>query len=374
MHILLNGLTQRPGGGLVVLEGLVSGLAGASDDLTLTVLAYDEVVYSTLVGLNYRNVNVIQAPKLNGLIDKLIVPFRVRTASRNQQCDLVLTLNFFIPLIPVPQIVYHVDMERFEHHSVFPVTLHNILEKIRDRSARRALNSANANVFESVFLQKTAETHCALKPRRPSVIYIGIKQDTLLNLSDKHSQLSDGLIVAVTNPLGYKNSLAMVPVLAGLIQQEPEVDWKLRIFGGQGESAWSELIQAASHAGVSDKIEFMGYQSREVLNESLDVAICLLNTSLLESFCMVALEAMARRCPVIVSASAAMPESVGDAGIVIEPDNTDKIVEEILRLRFDSEFRAMIEAKSVQRAAELTWEKSGKAFYELGRSLTNSSV
>jgi len=369
---LLNGLTQRPGGGLVILEALLTGIAQASEAVRISVLVYDERVYSTLHRLGYSKVNVVRLPKVNDLVDKFVVPLRLRSAVSKHPYDLLITLNFFIPAVEIPQIVYHVDMERFEFHSLLPFSFRGLLEKIRDQSARRALVCAQANVFESEFLRKTAEEYSALQINNPKVIYIGIDNTSVIQTDSAICTMEDGLIVAVTSPNKYKNAVAMVPVVLALREEMPAVNWRIRIFGGEDQSSWSRLVQVATEAGVEESFEFMGYQSREVLNASLDLAICQLNTSRLESFCMVALEAMARGCPVIVSGDAAMPESVGNAGVIVDPDETDKIVEKILRLRSDSKYRLEIRQRSIEWAASLTWESSGEAFYRIGCSLTGS--
>jgi len=372
MRILLNGLTQRPGGGMVVLQGLVSGIASASETDELVVIAYDDDVYACLKDLGLSNVQVIQANKINALFDKLVVPYRVRATALKYKCDILVTLNFHVPLLPIPQVVYHVDLERFEHHSLLPLSLHNMLEKLRDRSAKRALIKADANVFESNFVHKTAEKHCKVTIQNPSVIYIGIDGTTVQNENAITPVIDNGLIVVVTNPLIYKNNEAVVPIVAALASREPNVNWRIRLFGGKGIAVWCNLIDLAEKAGIRDRFEFMGYRTRTELNASLDVAVCQLNTSRLESFCMVALEAMARGCPVIVSQDAAMPESVGDAGVILDPDNTLAIVDKISQLNSDKESHAELKNKAIMWASKHTWDRSGNAFYKLCYELRTS--
>jgi len=365
MRILLNGLTQRPGGGMVVLQGLVSGIAKASTTNDLVVIVYDDTVNASLKDLGFNNVQVIQIDMVFDLIDKLSVPYRVRSAALNNQCDILITLNFHVPFLPIPQIVYHVDLERFEHHSIFPLSVNNLLEKIRDSSAKRALYKADANVFESNYVYKAAQHHCNIRVCNPSVIYIGIDSNNIESTNATNTGIDKGLIVVVSNPLAYKNNEALVPVVVELIEREPQTNWRIRLFGGSDTSVWCQLIELATANNVRDRFEFMGYQARSVLNESLDIAVCELNTSRLESFCMVALEAMARGCPVIVSGDTAMPESVGDAGIILDPDKTMAIAEKIMFLNSATEARLELKWKAIRWAGNHTWARSGEAFCEL---------
>lgn len=349
-----------------MLEGIVTGISRARSGAQIFVIVYDETVDATLRSRKLENVYIQRIGRVQDLFDKIVVAQRVRSAVRRFRCDVLLTLNFFVPRVLVPQIVYHVDLERFEHHSIVPPILFNITEKIRDRRAKLALINAAANVFESRFLRQAAVTyHNKIVVCNPSVIYIGIDENSIVEAGVVNDQLDDGLIVSVTNPLEYKNNGALVPVLAELQKREPNVNWRVRIFGGEGESVWGELIALAVRAGVRDRFEFMGYQNRAVLNASLDSAICEFNTSKLESFCMVALEAMARGCPVVVSSEAAMPESVGSAGFVIDPDDFKAVADKIVHLRNAPDVRMEIKRKSVVWARRLTWSQSGEAFVSL---------
>jgi len=357
---------------MVVLQGLVSGIASAGTTDELIVIVYDHAVCACLQELSLDNVQVIQADTVFDLVDKMVVPFRVRSAVLKYQCDVLITLNFHVPLLPVPQIVYHVDLERFEHHSIFPLSLGSLLEKVRDKSAKRALRKADANVFESHFVYKVAQAHCKVPIQNPSVIYIGIDSNNLKDTNAIGTKLDKGLIVVVSSPLAYKHNEALVPVLVELKKRSPETNWRIRLFGGQDISVWSELIHLTDAADVRDRFEFLGFQARSVLNDSLDVAVCELNTSRLESFCMVALEAMARGCPVIVSGDASMPESVGDAGIVLDPDKSSAIADKIIQLNCANGDRLNLKKRSIVWASRHTWERSGVAFRELCFDLRTS--
>jgi len=146
MRILLNGLTQRPGGGMVVLQGLVSGIANACTSDELVVIVYHDTVYSALQQLGLPNVQVIQANKIIDLVDKLVVPLRVRSAALQFKCDVLVTLNFHIPFSPLPQVVYHVDLERFESHPVFPLSL----------------RTCSSQISFSMRLKSTAKSQCRI--------------------------------------------------------------------------------------------------------------------------------------------------------------------------------------------------------------------
>jgi glycosyltransferase involved in cell wall biosynthesis len=66
---------------------------------------------------------------------------------------------------------------------------------------------------------------------------------------------------------------------------------------------------------------------------------------------------MAAGTPAIVSDRASLPEVVGDVGIVVGPDRTEKIVNEVQRLKEDQQFRRRCVEAGHVRAEKYRWER-----------------
>ena len=78
---------------------------------------------------------------------------------------------------------------------------------------------------------------------------------------------------------------------------------------------------------------------------------------------------MACGCPVIASNSSSLPEVVGDAGVLVEPNNMEELAEAILKVLHDGDLRHALKAKGIQRAAHFTWERTAKTTRDLYASL-----
>jgi glycosyltransferase involved in cell wall biosynthesis len=74
-----------------------------------------------------------------------------------------------------------------------------------------------------------------------------------------------------------------------------------------------------------------------------------------EGFGLPALEAMARGCPVVASAAGALPEVVGDAGVLVGPGDADALAGALDSLLGDDEERARRAEAGRRRAAGFTW-------------------
>ena len=158
-------------------------------------------------------------------------------------------------------------------------------------------------------------------------------------------------------------------MLAELVQRRPEVDWRLVIAGGANAEKWRPYEAYAEELGVRERIEWLGFVNQEELTRHIRKSLCLVTTSLVESFCMVALEAMARGCPSIVADCTSMPESVGDAGLLAEPENPTSFSDCVLKYFDDESFRADYIARGFDRVSQFSWDRCGEEFSDLFKSL-----
>ena len=77
-----------------------------------------------------------------------------------------------------------------------------------------------------------------------------------------------------------------------------------------------------------------------------------------EGFGLPALEGMARGCPVVVSDTGALPEVVGDAGLLVKPGDADALAGALDRILTDDAFAASLGGSGRRRAATFTWQSS----------------
>jgi len=91
--------------------------------------------------------------------------------------------------------------------------------------------------------------------------------------------------------------------------------------------------------------------------------------SLHEGFGLTAIEAMACGTPVIVSDGGALPETVGDAGLVVDALDTDAWAAALDRVCGDSAVRAELVAAGARRAAALAWPDCARRYLDVYRSV-----
>jgi alpha-1,3-rhamnosyl/mannosyltransferase len=102
-------------------------------------------------------------------------------------------------------------------------------------------------------------------------------------------------------------------------------------------------------------------------------AVGLVYPSTYEGFGLPITEAMAAGCPVIASTATALPEVVGDAGIVVDPRDRDGWADAMLRLLDDDELRRRLIAAGKERVTSMTPASTARRLVEAYRRALEGS-
>ena len=94
--------------------------------------------------------------------------------------------------------------------------------------------------------------------------------------------------------------------------------------------------------------------------------------SLYEGFGLTALEAMACGAPVIASNTAAFPEMVGEAALLINPNDSNKLADAMKNISENKTLANTLRERGLQRAAQFTWDESTRRTQEIICKMGNS--
>jgi glycosyltransferase involved in cell wall biosynthesis len=94
-----------------------------------------------------------------------------------------------------------------------------------------------------------------------------------------------------------------------------------------------ELLRVAQACGVVERVALIGFVSDDERNALYTIADCAVFPSLYEPFGIVALEAMALHCPVVVSDTGGLREVVRPetTGLLVTPDDAEALADAITR-------------------------------------------
>jgi glycosyltransferase involved in cell wall biosynthesis len=119
---------------------------------------------------------------------------------------------------------------------------------------------------------------------------------------------------------------------------------------------------------------FLGRVSSHDLHFLYNAALCLVHPAFYEGFGLTPLEAMACGTPVVVSNVSSLPEVVGDAALLVDPQNDEEITVALWRVLTDASLRAGLREKGLQRAAAFSWERAAELTMEVYLQAAGLSV
>ncbi len=119
---------------------------------------------------------------------------------------------------------------------------------------------------------------------------------------------------------------------------------------------------AGSHApGDVHIIDSIGREERPLL---LSAASVLVYPSLMEGFGFPPLEAMACGTPVIAAATSSLIETVGDAGLLVDPYRIDGMAAAIASVLTDAGLRSRLVSRGYERAGSFSWPRAAQRTLE----------
>jgi len=147
-------------------------------------------------------------------------------------------------------------------------------------------------------------------------------------------------------------------VLRGEIAGHPLYrDLRLIIIGDE-ISKYPSLRHAVIQSRVEDVVRFLGFVPIDTLRVFYQAAAAFVFPSLYEGFGLPPLEAMACGTPVVASNVSALPEVVGDAASIVNPENVFDIARGIREVLLDQELRGTLVRRGFAQLKRFSWERS----------------
>lgn len=134
-----------------------------------------------------------------------------------------------------------------------------------------------------------------------------------------------------------------------------------------GRKGWNtgEIENTYQKTAHRQKIKFLDFVQDEDLVYLYNGASLFCYPSLYEGFGLPPLEAMACGVSVITSNISSLPEVVGDAGQLIDPNNYQEISQAMNRVLSNEKVRQSMIAKGLKRAEQFSWQKSARQTHQV---------
>ena len=136
-----------------------------------------------------------------------------------------------------------------------------------------------------------------------------------------------------------------------------------------GRFGWmfDELLQQIEKLSLTDKVILTGYVEQEDLPMVYNLCDLFVYPTLYEGFGLPALEAMACGIPVITTDVSSLPEIVGEAGLLVPPDDVEALFQGINNVLNDEDLRLNMARRGTEQAAKFSWDRAARSTLEVYR-------
>jgi glycosyltransferase involved in cell wall biosynthesis len=273
------------------------------------------------------------------------------------------------------------------------ITVHDVLEHMyrqREHSGirraahfhltRRVLQGAARIFAVSNFTKKDVEALFRIPPEKIEVIYnaiderfrLGHATDADRQFIAERYQVSYPFILYAGRISPHKNVGRIIEAFSALkaeLEKEGKFpDLKLIIIGDE-LSRQPELRRTVVRSAVQNDVRFLGFVPIEVLRIFYDTAKIFVFPSLYEGFGLPPLEAMAHGTPVVTSNTTSLPEVVGNAAVLVNPENLFEIMRALHRVLLDQPLRDKMKQRGYEQAARFSWEASARRVLQAYREV-----
>ena len=233
--------------------------------------------------------------------------------------------------------------------------------------ARAYARGAAAIIADSEHSRQAIVARLGLPAERVVVIPVGLGREFVASAPSPAQRdryrLGPRYVLYVGNFLPHKNLPLLLRAWAALPASHRGTH-RLILAGGDrgGQPALAALARTL---GIAASVDFSGLVADEDLPAVYGGAVALVLPSLEEGFGLPALEAMACGAPVIVSTRGALPEVVGDAGVLVDPERPEALTAALTRVLGNEIEREAMRRRGLARAATFTAERTAGRVIEV---------
>ncbi|PSB35123.1 glycosyltransferase family 4 protein [Chlorogloea sp. CCALA 695] len=168
-----------------------------------------------------------------------------------------------------------------------------------------------------------------------------------------------------------KNLTLLIKCFCQIVTENPNLDLNLVLVGVSGWKNKDIFEIVEKNSQLKSRIIFTGYIPDNDLSAIYSGAIAFVYPSLYEGFGLPPLEAMQCGIPVITSNTSSLPEVVGNAGITIDPTQSDELCQAMLDVVNNSKLRAQMSLLSLEQASKFSWKKCAEQTVEVYKIAAN---
>lgn len=305
------------------------------------------------------------------------IPVTLPAELRRHPVDLLHVQYTAPPFAPCPVVATVHDLS-FEH---LPATFKRRSWMQMRLTVRRTVRAAAHIIAPSEYTRRDLVETYRVPRERTSVVplaaaahFAPVRDEKELRRVRQAYGIASDYILAVGSIQPRKNLTRLIEAYAGLRRQRAHDKLPPLVIAGKRAWLFEETLRAVERCGIDDAVKFTGYVPEADLPALYSGAHCFVYPSFFEGFGLPPLEAMRCGTPVIAGDRTSLPEVVGDAGLLVDPFDTDAITSAIARLIDDPDLHTTLSERGLLRARQFDWRETARLTLEVYQRATGGTM
>jgi len=238
---------------------------------------------------------------------------------------------------------------------------HNWIMKFIKKHAKKIITISKFSKQEIIELYN-------IEPEKIAIIYNGFNQmayrpvekaSTIKKVLQKY-QLTKPFFLNIARLEYKKNILGLIKAFKIFQGQfDPDKKYQLVLAGGGGQG-YVDILQEIEKQNLKDSIIILGWVNEADLPKLLNASTAFVFPSFYEGFGIPILEAMSCGTPVITSNVASLPEVAGDAALLIDPYDSEKIAQAMNKIITDEDLCNELTRKGFKQIKKFSWQRCAR--------------
>jgi glycosyltransferase involved in cell wall biosynthesis len=296
------------------------------------------------------------------------IPLTLARELRRHPVDVLHVQYTAPPLAPCPVVTTIHDLA-FEH---LPQTFNRRswmqLRLTVRRTARRAAHVITVSEYSRQDICKTygiATKRITVTPEAAPSHFAPVTNEKELLAIRENYGINGDYLLSLCSIQPRKNLIRLIEAYSRLRQARPGIRLPQLVLAGKRGWLDSETFHAAQRNALDGDIVMTGYVADKDLPALYSGATCFVYPSFFEGFGLPVLEAMQCGVPVIAGNRTSLPEVVGEAGILFDPFDEQRLAEAIASVIDNPAYAARLRCRGLERAKEFSWTKTARLTLEV---------
>lgn len=336
--------------------------------------------------------NLVEADKKNEFIIFSSIPFKKERITDNSKniiipksfygklswflrnakiVDAVIFIAPLLPLLIIPKTKSILVCQELASQKIKPKGIKNkLLAFLRDKIMMPlAIKYSSIVVAASNATKQDLLRFYKINQEKIKVIYDGFQDLTIFK--DKEIKIENKMkpFFFFVGKVKYRKNVHGIVESFIKFKKNKKSDCKLVIAGEYGGKYYEDIINNLKKNNLFEDVFFIGYITDGKLYSFYKNAVACVFPSINEGFGMPIIESMSVGVPVITSNISSMAEVAGDAGLLVDPFNTNEIAQAMEKLFFDSNLRERLIKKGIERSRLFSWQRAAREYLDLIKGL-----